>query len=125
MTDEPTTGFHAVLARIIERLQEENNVLAFQNDTTVPALAWAARNILELRVISRYVCQSAKNLERFKNDVYISGTATQQALSRLSSALAKEVGGQGPTEEIYRLHRGGGSPVPENRAPRPADDDLA
>lgn len=100
----PTNLFHAVLVRIIEKLEEENNVLAFEDDATIPKLAWAARNICELRVISAYVCKSTINAERFQKDVLISGTSTQHALRKLTEGLARQVGAEGPTEEIYRLH---------------------
>lgn len=104
VAQNPTSLFQAVLVRIIEKLEEEHNVLAFEDDATIPKLAWAARNICELRVISAYVCKSISNAERFQKDVLISGTSTQQALRRLTEGLARQVGAEGPTEDIYRLH---------------------
>ncbi len=39
--------------------------------------------IMELRVLSRYVCQSKANLDRFEADLLINGAATMQVLLRL------------------------------------------
>ena len=104
LTDEPHTSFHFVLGRIMEKLIEENRVLAFRDDATVPELAWADRNIMELRVLSRYACQSKANLDRFEADALISGAATMQALLRLHNDLAREVGGKLAPPELHRQH---------------------
>lgn len=81
---------------------EENRVLAFEDDCPVPKLAWATRNIMELRVLSRFVCQSAFNLDRFQADILTAGATTLQAMIRLQSDLAKEVGCPPVPPEIYR-----------------------
>ncbi len=104
LTDEPHTSFHFVLGRILEKLIEENRVLAFKDDATVPELAWAGRNIMELRVLSRYVCQSRANLDRFEADVLTTGAATMQALLRLHNDLAREVEGKLAPPELHRRH---------------------
>jgi hypothetical protein len=106
LTDEPHTSFHFVLGRIMEKLIEENRVLAFKDDATVPELAWAGRDIMELRVLSRYVCQSKANLDRFEADVLINGAATMQALLRLHNDLARDVGGKLAPPELHRQHGG-------------------
>ena len=49
-TDKPHTSFHFVLGRIMEKLIEENQTLAFKEDSTIPEVAWAGRDIMELRV---------------------------------------------------------------------------
>lgn len=104
LTDEPHTSFHFVLGRIMEKLIEENQILAFKEDATVPELAWAGRDIMELRVLSRYVCQSKANLDRFEADVLINGATTMQALLRLHNDLAREVGGKLAPLELHRQH---------------------
>lgn len=104
LTDEPYTSFHFVLGRIMEKLIEENQILAFKEDATVPELAWAGRDIMELRVLSRYVCQSKANLDRFEADVLINGATTMQALLRLHNDLAREVGGKLAPPELHRQH---------------------
>ena len=103
-TDKLHTSFHLVLGRIMEKLIEENQTLAFKEDRTVPELAWAGRNIMEVRILSRYVCQSKANLDRFEADVLINGATTMQALLRLHNDLAREVGGTLAPPELHRLH---------------------
>ena len=103
--DEPHTSFHFVLGRFLEKLIEDNRTLAFEDDATVPELAWAGRNIMELRVLSAYVCQSKANLDRFEADVLTSGAATMQALLRLHNDLARHVEGKLAPTALHRQHR--------------------
>lgn len=88
---EPATPFHFAVGRIIQKLQEENHVLAFEDGATIPRLAWALRNLSELRILVRYMCQSQANLDRFINDIATSGPSTLRALLRLVNDLAKQV----------------------------------
>src|SRR5258708_2861608 len=101
---EPHTSFHFVLGAIMEKLIEENRVLAFEDGATVPKLAWTGRNIMELRVLTRYVCQSTGNLKRFEADVLTAGATTLQALIRIHDDLAKEVGSTPAPPELHRNH---------------------
>ena len=95
--------FHYIIARIIEKLLEENSILAFKENATIPELAWAVRNLMELRVMAKYVCSSKSRLERFQNDVLITWVTTLERLLELQEALAREVGGgQGPAADVYR-----------------------
>ena len=82
VADKPSTPFHFVVARLLEKLQEENEILAFRDDATIPQIAWAARNVLELWVLARFVCTSQTNVDRFQNDIAIISPST----SRLDSA---------------------------------------
>src|SRR6266481_4385492 len=91
---EPHSQFHFVLCRILEKLLEENHVLAFE-DSAVPRVAWATRNAMELRVISRYVCQS-------EADLLTSGATTLRSMIRLYDDLAKEVGIPGTPPGLHR-----------------------
>lgn len=103
LADKPPKLFHLAVGRIMEKLLEENYILAFLDVARIPDLAWAVRNIMELRVISLYVCQSQNNLQRFENDIIINGATTLQALLTLSQNLAREVPNpQGPTPDLYR-----------------------
>jgi hypothetical protein len=102
--DQPHTSFHFVLGAIIEKLIEENRVLAFEDDATIPQLAWAGRNIMELRVLTRYICQSRGNLKRFEADVLAVGATTLQALIRLHNDLAREVGSAPASSKEHRSH---------------------
>jgi hypothetical protein len=102
LADKPATPFHFVLARFLEKLQEENGVLVFKVDATIPQIAWAVRNLLELWVLARFVCRSQTNLDRFQNDIAIISTSTQQAQLRLVNDLAREVNQPTASEEIYR-----------------------
>lgn len=99
---KPHSSFHFVLGRIVEKLVEENRVLAFEDGCPVPKLAWATRNIMELRVLSRFVCQSEANLNRFQADILTAGATTLQAMNWMCSDLAKEVGCPPVPPEIYR-----------------------
>jgi hypothetical protein len=98
----PHSAFHYVLGRIIEKLIEENYVLGLEENPTIPRVAWATRNAMELRVLSKYVCQSETNLKRFQNDVLGSGTTTVRSMTRLLNDLAKEVGFPVVSEDAYR-----------------------
>jgi hypothetical protein len=98
---EPHSQFHFVLCRILEKLIEENHVLAFE-DSPIPRVAWATRNAMELRVISRYVCQSEANLERFQFDLLTAGATTLRSMIRLYDDLAKEVGAPLIPPELHR-----------------------
>jgi hypothetical protein len=91
LRDKPATLFHFTVGRIMEKLQEENHVLAFDEASTIPQIAWAGRNLMELRILVRFVCQSQANLERFNNDILTTGTATMQAQLRLLNDLAKKI----------------------------------
>jgi hypothetical protein len=98
----PHSSFHFVISCILEKQIEENRVLAFEDNCTVPRLAWATRNAMELRVLSRYVCQSGANLKRFQDDVTTTGATTMQSVIRLCSDWAKELGTKPVSPEIYR-----------------------
>src|SRR6267143_2199907 len=82
---EPHAQFHFVLCSILEKLIEENHILAFE-DSPIPRVAWATRNAMELRVLSRYVCQSEANLQRFQADLLTSGATTLRSVKRPNSA---------------------------------------
>jgi hypothetical protein len=88
----PHTLLHQLLVRILENLQEQNQIIAFKDEATIPEIAWAGRNIMELRVLARYGCESAANLQRFQSDSLINGPIILQALSRISNDFAKKVG---------------------------------
>lgn len=91
LADRPHTQFHFTLGRIMERLQEENSVLVSETRRPVPAVAWAARNIIELRIWTRFVCQSRTNLDRFANDLATTFAPTLRAQLRLLNDLANKV----------------------------------
>jgi hypothetical protein len=91
LADDAATLFHFTVARIMEKLQEENRVLAFNDASTIPQVAWAGRNLMELRILVRFVCRSRANLERFSNDILTTGPRTMDALLRVSNNLAKMV----------------------------------
>ncbi len=99
---EPHSSFHFVLCRMVEKLIEENRVVAFENECTIPKLAWATRNIMELRVLSRYVCQSEANLQRFQADILTTGATTLKSMIRLYDELAKEVGAPLTPTSLHR-----------------------
>jgi hypothetical protein len=91
-----------VLGRIVEKLIEENHVLAFEDNCTVPRVAWATRNVMELRILSRYVCQSGTNLKRFQDDVLNTGATTLRSMLRVYNDLAKEVGSPIAPADLHR-----------------------
>jgi len=91
LADEPATSFHFTVARIMEKLHEENHALAFDEASTIPRLAWACRNVMELRILVRFVCQSRANLDRFVNDISTIGPSTLRVQLRLLNDLAKQV----------------------------------
>jgi len=62
LKDKPETPLHYTLGRLIEKIQEENHILAFRNDVSISQFAWAVRNAVELRVFVRFVLQSQANL---------------------------------------------------------------
>src|SRR5260370_30755914 len=64
---EPHSQFHFVLCRILEKLIEENHVLAFE-DCAIPRVAWATRHAIGVRVISTDVCHSETNLQLFHSE---------------------------------------------------------
>jgi hypothetical protein len=101
---EPHSSFHFVLCRMIQKLIEENSVLAFENGCTIPKLAWATRNIMELRVLSRFVCQSETNLQRFQNDILTTGATALQSMIRLQNDLAKKFGVPQVPPSLHRNH---------------------
>ena len=100
-TDSPPS-FRFVVCRILEKLIEENNALAFENDCPVPRIAWATRNIMELRILARYVCLSQANVDRFQNDVLTVGATTLRSMARLYDGLRKESGGPPMPPALYR-----------------------
>lgn len=99
---EPHSSFHFVLCRILEKLTEENRAIALEDNCSIPRLAWAARNIMELRILSRYVCQSQANLDRFQADVLTIGATTLRSLIRLHNDIAMEVGAPQMPPELHR-----------------------
>jgi hypothetical protein len=98
-----------VIFRIIQRLQEENNILA-KTDITYAEAAWALRNVMDIRVFTKFVCLSQTNLERFANDTTITITTTSENvlaliehLNRLSNS--KEGLGLGPYKALEELKK--------------------
>jgi hypothetical protein len=102
LAKEPHTSFHFVLGRMLEKLQEENRTIAFRDEATVPELAWAGRNIMELRVLSAYTCQSQENLDRFQSDILVSGTTMVKTMIRIHNDLARSVGAERVPEGLHR-----------------------
>ena len=76
----PATPFHFTVTRLLEKLEEENRVVAFDDACSIPRFAWAVRNLMELRILLRFVCQSQSNLERFNNDILVVVPKTLQVL---------------------------------------------
>jgi hypothetical protein len=102
--NQPHTLFHLVVVRILHKLIEENNILTIE-EARISDIAWAVRNIMELRVMSAYVRLSQENLQRFEYDVVVSGATTMKALLELGQKLAGEVeNGIKPTPSLYRTH---------------------
>jgi hypothetical protein len=91
LAEESPTSFHFTLGRIMERLREENGVLVRYEKSSIPQVAWATRNIMELRIWTRFVCQSQGNLDRFVNDLATVGASTMRAQLRLVNDLADKV----------------------------------
>jgi hypothetical protein len=91
LKDEPATQFHFTLGRLIEKVEEDNKVLAFDENTTIPQIAWAARNLIEVQILIRFVCRSQLNLERFTNDFFTNGASTIQSQLRLLNDFAKRI----------------------------------
>lgn len=54
-------------------------------------LAWAARNLLELRVWALYATVSRKNAKRFHQDQYVDGLSVLRALERTGEKLPRVV----------------------------------
>jgi len=48
LRDKPATSFHFTVGHIMEKVQEENHILAFNTASTIPQIAWAGRNLMEL-----------------------------------------------------------------------------
>jgi len=92
LADKTNQDFRRTLARLVERVREENRVLAFDDASTIPQIAWASRNLAELRILARFVCRSQANLERFNNDIFTTGPGTLESLLQLSNNIAKEAG---------------------------------
>ncbi len=86
------SSFQFVLGCMLEKLIEENHVIAFEDNCAVPRLAWATRNVMELRVLFRYVCKSEANLKRFQDDILTTGATSLQSVIRLCNDWAKELG---------------------------------
>lgn len=99
----PRTNFHFALGRIMERLREETDVLVAAEKITVSQLAWADRNIMELRIRLRYVCKSEANTERFVNDIVTNTALTMRALLRMVDDLADKV--ENPIRPTPDQHR--------------------
>ncbi len=91
LKDKPATPFHFTLGRLIEKVEADNGVLAFLDDATIPQIAWAARNLIEVQILIRFVCQSERNLERFNNDLFTNGASTIQAQLKLLNDFAKKI----------------------------------
>src|SRR5579864_15719 len=87
---EKPTPFHFILGRILEKAIVENKRVALDPDADISDLAWAARNLMELLIWSRYIRQSEANLKRFENDFYVNAALTMQALLRLQNDFGKE-----------------------------------
>ena len=103
LKDKPEMSLHFPLGRLIEQLQEENHVLAFKEDTSIPHIAWAFRKAIGLRIFVRFVLKSQRNLDRFNNDFLINA----QSALRSSLELVKEFGKKvenpmQPTSDQYR-----------------------
>ena len=104
LADGAPQSFHFAIGRIMERLREENSVLALAAEHTVPHIAWATRNIMELRVWTRFVYQSQANLNRFVNDLAPIGASTMRAQLRLVNDLADKVPNPiRPTGDQYKV----------------------
>jgi hypothetical protein len=91
LNDKPATPFHFTLGRLIEKVEQDNKVLGFDDEATIPQIAWATRNLIEIQILIRYVCQSQANLERFNNDFFTNGASTIQAQLRLLNDFAKRI----------------------------------
>jgi hypothetical protein len=104
LAEQPRTDFHFALGRIMERLREETNVLVQDGPiATIPQIAWATRNIIELRIWSRFICQSNSNVSRFVHDLSTVAASTMRAQLRLLNDLADKVPRPvRPTSEQYR-----------------------
>jgi hypothetical protein len=83
--ETPATPFHFTMTRLLEKLEGENRVVAFDDASAIPRLAWADRNLMELRILLRFVCQSKSNLERFNNDILAIAPRTVRVLLSLES----------------------------------------
>lgn len=60
-----------------------------QNDSTY--VAWACRNLLELRIIAKFVAPSAANRKRFVFDMFIDLKETITAQKTIAESIAPEV----------------------------------
>jgi hypothetical protein len=54
--------------------------------------AWAARNLLELRIITSYILKSKTNADRFMNDMWPDGVELFEALERQQARTTKQLG---------------------------------
>jgi len=54
--------------------------------------AWAARNLLELRIIARFVVKSKENAYRFINDMYPDGIELFEAVVRIQERVKTQEG---------------------------------
>jgi hypothetical protein len=100
----PHTLFHLVLGSLLENLKIQNEILALDDSPSVAAIAWAGRNIMELFILSRYCCQSARKLTRFHADSLIIQSMMLNGVIQLSSDWAKEHGHKGVPASIHRTH---------------------
>jgi len=97
------TPFHFTIARIVEKLMEENHILGLRDDTTIPQIAWAFRNAIELQIFARFVLKSETNVQRFNNDFFINGQSALRASLELLNSFSKKVPNpMRPTGEQYR-----------------------
>lgn len=104
---DPIALFRDALARILRETAIQNNRLNPIRQSDVTELAWAARNVLELRIWTRYIFQSSENVTRFRQDELIDGAETLEALIVFDKeVLAKEHDGllQVTEENVERLN---------------------
>lgn len=84
--------FRNLLIELMNAVSREYHQLKVGAQKAPQLAAWAARNLLELKIITSYVLVSQRNAGRFIDDMFPDGIEFFEAVERLQSRNAVEAG---------------------------------
>ncbi|MEQ1886203.1 MAG: hypothetical protein ABL967_14150 [Bryobacteraceae bacterium] len=84
--------FQSLCVQIMNGVTQECHQLKIGVRKALPFAAWAARNLLELRIITAYVLGSKQNATRFINDRYPDGIELFEAIVHLQERDSRTTG---------------------------------
>ncbi len=85
------TWFRNLILGILSSALHDYQSVKIGAQSSIYLLAWGRRNLLELRVITKYILASRSNADDFKNELLTDAKEFYQAIARLTEASYKRL----------------------------------